>query len=351
MENLYTRLDFENLTSDDIKKIVEVAALDIPEEENKQDYIFKNRENISCIPEAKKLISQKVFAGFCAIKWFTFEYDGDFSQQKLIEYLEGNENNYNVKAVDLIGTITDSEIVSISKDDVVYTLKLVIKDGIQRIADAMSYRAEPKWSTVIVKIDVNNNWVEIRANMNLCKAAKRILIKRLHFKELNEIPILNKYNSDVSKFKDDLYNGFYLRYKAMPTEAITLTEDNSIALGKIINALDEYFVNNNSKELIKKLDEIDTDMTEISLKDIILAGIDKMSVKIRSNSESDMTQQALYSLLKENITENTSYIKFDMKHDKVVHTNTIQIGKTTNSITFRNSVTENDIEYIRQKVI
>lgn len=30
MENLYTRLDFENLTSDDIKKIVEVAALDIP---------------------------------------------------------------------------------------------------------------------------------------------------------------------------------------------------------------------------------------------------------------------------------------------------------------------------------
>lgn len=144
---------------------------------------------------------------------------------------------------------------------------------------------------------------------------------------------------------------FYLRYKAMPTEAITLTEDNSIALGKIINALDEYFVNNNSKELIKKLDEIDTDMTEISLKDIILAGIDKMSVKIRSNSESDMTQQALYSLLKENITENTSYIKFDMKHDKGFHTNTIQIGKTTNSITFRNSVTEDDIEYIRQKVI
>lgn len=64
-----------------------------------------------------------------------------------------------------------------------------------------------------------------------------------------------------------------------------------------------------------------------------------------------MTQQALYSLLKENITENTSYIKFDMKHDKGFHTNTIQIGKTTNSITFRNSVTEDDIEYIRQKVI
>lgn len=351
MDNLYTQLDFTRLTNDDIEKLIGIAGLEVPDGADKHDYIYKNRDSLGKIESANNIINQKVLAGSCAIKWYSFEYDNEFTMDKLIECLESENNNYNVRAVDLVGTIMDDGIVCISKDDNIYTIKLIIKDGMRRVADAITYRTEQNWSTVIAKIDVYNKWIEIRASGNLNKTAKRILVNSLKIKNVNEIEILHKYDHDVSKFKDSLNNGFYTRYRAMPTKNIVLTEDDGIALSKIIDAIDAYFIDKDSKMLLEKLDAIDYDMSEISLIDIFLAGIEKMSMKIRSDSTEDITKQGLYSVLKKDITEDTSYIKFDTDHNGVKYTNTIQVGRTTNSITFRTSVTEKEIEYIREKVI
>eukprot|EP00828_Plagiopyla_frontata_P001228 TRINITY_DN0_c4124_g1_i6.p1 TRINITY_DN0_c4124_g1~~TRINITY_DN0_c4124_g1_i6.p1 ORF type:complete len:165 (+),score=14.95 TRINITY_DN0_c4124_g1_i6:1-495(+) len=138
-------------------------------------------------------------------------------------------------------------------------------------------------------------------------------------------------------------------YKAVPSEETDLTEADGVAIASIIQAIDEYFDDNDGTKLLSTLEEMDYNTEGLSLSSILLAGIDNVGMKIRNNSERDMSGQSLYTILKDHLIEDSSYIRFAIVNGGTKYT--MQVGLKSNNIVFRSSVTEDVISYIRDKVL
>lgn len=350
-KELYTQLDFMNLTNYDIKNIIEKLDIETNEIEDLHDYIYQNLRIIEQNEEAFNIVSNKVLAGKGSLRWNKFFYRDQFTKERLKSELESEANFYNVTAKDRIGVIGFNEIVSIVKDSNIYTIKLLVTDGTQRVPDGMSFRTESKKKSAICKIDVDNCWVELRGNNAICTRCLTILENRLKLENMWAVGILDNFENDIIKLRDNLEGGFYKKYRAIPSENFELTEKDGIALGKIVDAVDAYFMDNDGDSLLDSLSKIDYDTEDLSLRNIILAGVGNVSMNIRPDSENDMASQGLYSILKEDLVEDNSTISFQTNLNGVTYTNTMQVYTKNNSIKFMNSVTEDVISYIRNKVL
>lgn len=348
-KNLYTQADFLNLTSDDVEKIKEILDIDLPDEVDEYEYLYENINMFEGNIEANNILSKKILAGQLSVKWFKFDYNETFTREVLIEKLESKDLGFNINALDRLKADIKDDIISIIKDNNIYTLKLFISDGYNRVTNGIQSRREPRVKSVIVNIDIDNCWVEVRTNEDRCKKIIRILERKVGLVELKGVLILNNYNDDINIFKDNLIDGFYLNYKAAPSEITELSEDDGRAIATIIKSIDEYFENKDNKKLIENLEKIDYDTTGLTLSSILLAGIDNMGMKIRNDSEKDMSKQSLYNILKDDLIEDSSYIRFSIVPDGVKYT--MQVGMKSNSIVFRTSVTEDVISYIRGKIL
>lgn len=348
LNRLYTQADFLNLTSEDINKIKEMLDIEVPDEIDDYEYLYQNINIIEENCEANKIVSEKILAGQISVKWFKYRYYDEFTKEDLISRLESEELGYNTDIEDRILLNIENNIFSIVKNENIYTLKVFISDGYKRINNGIESRREAVVKSVIINIDIDNCWIEIRANEERCKKINRILEASLGIPNIQEISVLNNYNN-INELKDSLVNGFYLKYKAIPSEEIELTEDDGVAIATIIKSIDEYFNDKNRKKLLDSLEKLDYDTEGLSLSSILLAGIDNVGMKIRNNSERDVSKQSLYTILKDDLIEDSSYIRFSIVPNGVQYT--MQVGMKTNSIVFRSSVTEDVINYIRNKII
>ena len=348
MNKLYTQADFLNLTSDDISQLKIMLGLDVPEEVDDYEYLYDNIHIIEENYDANKIISEKLLAGQVSVKWFKFEYDQDFSKDILEKRLESIDLGYNVEVRDRLELDIKNDIVSIIKNDNIYTIKIFISDGYKRVSNGIESRKQPIVKSIIANIDIENCWIEIRANEERCKKINKILESRLGFNKIDGIRILNKY-SNINEFKNSLINGFYLKYKAIPCEEIELTEEDGISISTIVKVIDQYFNDKDTDKLINSLEELEYDTEGLSLSSILLAGIDNVGMKIRNDSERDVSKQSLYTILKDDLIEDSSYIRFSIVPDGIQYT--MQVGIKSNSIVFRSSVTEEVISYIRDKIL
>ncbi|HFD2083861.1 hypothetical protein [Clostridium perfringens] len=348
LNKLYTQADFLNLTSDDISQLKTMLDLDVPEEVDDYEYLYENMNIIEENFDANKIISEKLLAGQVSVKWFKFEYDNEFTKDILKERLESVDLGYNVEVRNRLELDIKNDIVSIISNNNIYTIKIFISDGYKRVSNGVESRKEPIVKSVIVNIDIENNWIEIRANEEKCKKISKILESKLGFNKIDGIRILNKYNN-INEFKNSLINGFYLKYKAIPCEEIELTEEDGISIATIVKAIDEYFNDKDTSKLIDTLEELEYDTEGLSLNSILLAGIDNVGMKMRNDSERDVSEQSLYTLLKDNFIEDSSYIRFSIVPNGIQYT--MQVGINSNSIVFRSSVTEEVISYIRDKIL
>lgn len=322
--------------------------LDVPEEVDDYEYLYENMNIIEENFDANKIISEKLLAGQVSVKWFKFEYDNEFTKDILKERLESVDLGYNVEVRNRLELDIKNDIVSIISNNNIYTIKIFISDGYKRVSNGVESRKEPIVKSVIVNIDIENNWIEIRANEEKCKKISKILESKLGFNKIDGIRILNKYNN-INEFKNSLINGFYLKYKAIPCEEIELTEEDGISIATIVKAIDEYFNDKDTSKLIDTLEELEYDTEGLSLNSILLAGIDNVGMKMRNDSERDVSEQSLYTLLKDNFIEDSSYIRFSIVPNSIQYT--MQVGINSNSIVFRSSVTEEVISYIRDKIL
>lgn len=348
LNRLYTQADFLNLTSDDIKKIKEILDFEVPDEIDDYEYLYQNIGIIEDNCEAKKIVSEKILAGQISVKWFKYRYYDEFKKEDLISKLESKELGYNSNIEERLQLNIENNIVSIIKNKNIYTLKVFISDGYKRINNGIELRREAIVKSIIINIDIDNCWIEVRANEEKCKKINRILEFNLGIPNIQEVNVLNNYNN-INDLKNSLVNGFYLKYKAIPSEEVDLTEDDGLAIATIVKAIDEYFSDKNCKKLLDCLEELDYETEGLSLSSILLAGIDNVGMKIRNNSERDVSKQSLYTILKDNLIEDSSYIRFSIIPNGVQYT--MQVGIKTNSVVFRSSVTEEVIAYIRNKII
>ncbi len=349
LKQLYTQANFLSLTNEDIVMIQEHLDLNLEDEEDIYKYLYDNMNTLEQNPEVDEIISKKLLAGQCTVKWFKYEYNDEFSKEVLKEKLESVDIGFNANINQRGQQDNIDNIVSIIKEGTQYIIKIFIQDGYKRINNGLESRKELFIRDVVVNINIDECWVEIRAKNNQCKRIEQILSEKVGLKELKEVELLSNYHNDVNEFKNSLYNGFYLHYKAMPSEVIELTQDDGIAMVKIINSIDEYFNDNDGNKLLERLQTISLDIEGLSLVSILLAGIDNMGVKLRNDSIVDMSEQSLYTVLKDHLIEDSSYIRFSIEPNGALYT--MQLGLNTKNIVFRTSVTEEVISYIRDKVL
>ncbi|MGL4654636.1 MAG: hypothetical protein ACRCWM_01925 [Sarcina sp.] len=351
LNELYTQADFLNLTSDDVNKIKEVLNLDIPSDTDDYEYLYENISILECDEQVNEIISQKILAGQISIKWFTFKYNEKFTKEVLRRRLESQNLGYNVNITERlrIDININNDIVSIIKNENLYTLKIFIPGSYKRVTNGVHSRRERSVRSVIVNIDIDNCWIEIRTNEDNCKKINKILELKLGFPNVESIRILGKYDNDIHRFKDDLIDGFYLKYKAIPSEEVELTEQDGIAIATIVGAIDEYLENENAEKLIDTLEKLNYDTEGLAISSILLAGIDNMGMKVKKDSKKDVSEQSLYTLLKDDLIEDSSYIRFSTVANGMKYT--MQVGMKSNSIVFRTSVTEEVISYIRNKIL
>lgn len=349
INNLYTQADFLNLTRDDVDKIKQVLDLEIPDEIDDYEYLYENINILEDNHEAEEIISQKLLAGQISVKWFSFKYSDIFTKEILKQRIENKDLGYDVNISERLCLNIEDDIVSVVKNNDIYTIKIFISDGYTRITNGIQSKKERKIKSIIVNIDIENCWIEIRANQEKCRKVVTILEAKLGLGSISEVRILKNYNNRINDFKDSLNNGFYLKYKAIPSEEIDFTAEDGVALATIVRAIDEYFEDKDDKKLISTLKRMDYDTDGLSLSSILLAGIDSVGVKIRNDSEKDASEQSLYTILKDNLIEDSSYIRFEEVEGGQKYT--MQVGMTSNSIVFRSSVTEKVILYIRNKIL
>lgn len=350
LSKLYTQVDFLNLTSDDIKKLVNILNIDIPEDSDKYEFLFQNMNSIESNEEANAVVTNKLLAGQATVKWYKYKYDENLTKESLKKKLELEDVPFDINDNErIINSDIKNKIVSVIFEEKIYTIKLFISDGYKRYNNGIESRKEEVMKSIIVKINIDDCWVEIRANDERCSKVINILEHSLGLKNLSDVRILNNYNDDINVFKDDLIDGFYLNYKAAPSELIKLTEEDGIKIATMISIIDDYFENKDGNKLLSSLEELNYETDGISFSSLLLAGIDSLGMKIRNDSDRDMSNQSLYAILKGHFIEDSSYIKFRARHDGDKYT--MRLGLKTNNIVFKSSVTEEVIEYIRNKIL
>ena len=216
LNRLYTQADFLNLTSEDINKIKEILEIEVPDEVDDYEYLYQNINIIEKNCEANKIVSEKILAGQISVKWFKYRYYEEFTKEDLISRLESETLGYNTDIEKRILLNIENDIFSIVKNQNIYTLKAFISDGYKRINNGIESRREAIVKSVIINIDIDNCWIEIRANEERCKKINRILESSLGIPNIQDVSVLNNYNN-INELIDRLVNGFYLKYKAIPS--------------------------------------------------------------------------------------------------------------------------------------
>jgi len=353
IQDIYSQSDMLHLTKDDFDQIKD--AVDISTDVDSAEYLYANLNKLLDVELANKIIKNKALAGQISVKWYNFVYEGTLTQESLKARLESEAVGYNVPLRNIDINLVENNIATVYNEENVYIIKIILSAGKKKISDGVQIQQIPIKTSIIVKIDIENCWVEIRAKDNLCTKVTKILETKLGIINLCDVRILKNYHNDINAFKEDLINGFWNSYRANPSENIELTENDQIAIVSIIRAIDEFLNGKNVDEKIKvqilanKLENVNIDTEGMSLESLILAGIDNLALKVRPESNVDLGKQTLYALLKEEVLENTGHITFSNVDGGPQYT--LQVGKSTNSIYFMSSVTEEVIEYIREKIL
>lgn len=346
-KNIYTQADFMNLTKSEVAEIVRLLDMALPNNSDAGTYLFENIGMLEGNEDVNNIITNKILAGQTTAKWFKYEYNEDFTVDLLKDRLSNPEIGYNQNIMER-SHIYDT-INCIVNHNNTYTLKILLQDGYFYSSDGISATRGVKVRSVVVIIDIDNCWVEIRCPEAKTSKVIGVLYKQLDFPGLEEINLLKNYSDDINAFKDDLYNGFYLNYKARPSDIVELTDEDKTAIAKIIESIDEYLQDKDANKLVQTLEGLDYDTENLSIISILLAGLDNVGMGIRRSCANDMSEQPFYTVLKDYITENTSFISFSTKPDGPAYT--MQVELKSNNIRFRTSVTEDVIDYIRNKIL
>ena len=348
IENLYTQLDINNINSNTIKTIRGLLPDNqkVSKENFTKEYIFDNLSELLKIYSIKQNLSETIFASKGSLKWYRIIYDDAFIEENLLDRLKSLEN-YNKKLDDLQDSeIKKNSIIGIVKHDNVFILKILFVEGHRKLTNGVHSTKEEILKVAVVKMDTQNKWLEIRASQKHCEAIKNIIEAACGLNNrLKEIDILDKYNNDVEKFKNDLKSGFYLTSQSIPAQNITLTLEDANKIKKIFKSIDKYMLTQNIDELGNSLEDINLN---VSLGELMLAGLDSFDITIKNSSKEDISKQAFYSIFKEYTIENISYLKF---LDNAGYECTIQIGIKTNTIRFMSNTNESTIKYIRNKIV
>lgn len=349
LKNLYTQNDFDRLTTDDLSSLQKELNLELGNEVDVREYLFKNMDMYEGNEAFTSIVSSKVLAGRTSLKWMRFYYAGDFDREKLKNRIESSDLGYNANTVSRWNPDAEDGILSIQLNRGIYTVRIFINDGTRKSSNGIVSYREPKRRIVIVNVDIDNRWIEFRCVGRLRDKAIDIVKKSFGISELFDIPISNKYGGSIEEFKKDLTQGYRFSNISIPKLDFELDEQDKQELVKLFALMDTYLLNRKEEELVQGLSELSLDFAGTPVLQVILSNIGVMKFSVTNESRDDLGNSLIYMLTKDYAEDSCSYIRFSM-HEGGTEC-TMRISIKDSSISFTSSATEEIIEYIRSKVL
>lgn len=339
--------DFYKLGNDDISGLIKALNLGLNKENETKSYLYEKRREIFKASElAQQIILNKVFAGRTSIKWYKLINMTDEIKSEIISKinkLDYFDNNITSK-MKLDNLEGPSCYTCINQMEGVYIFRFIVPDREKTEFDGINLTRKRNNKNIIVVLNLNCNLIEVRSD---CRTANKIIEKlRLDLVLTNVIDY--NFTLSIEELKDKL-NARFKNVKSIPNTNIELTLEDTESLVGTLNILDEYFIDKDSEKLLNGLNSIDFETDELVFTQILLAGMEKIGISVREDSEEDMANQPMYKLLEKFITNQSGYLRFKNPEDDQYYT--IQVGLTTNSINFLSDSTESAINYLQNMLI
>lgn len=342
--------DFLNLTKDDTDKIISSLDLNIPENLEKIPYLFEIKELLFKEQEVRNIVQNRIFAGRTSVKWYKLRLQNEEEKNMVRKRLESENFYYNdLLELDSSSLENPRQYTCIKTGQDKYMVRIMVPAASKIVNDGKSVRKVKNINNIIAFIDLSNSLVEVRSGLKDAKRVMESLWRPFTNITYSEVGMLNKYENSLESFKESLYNGRFVDVLSVPDQNIELTKAQSELLVDILQTLDEYFLTKDIDKLNNELQNSKIDTEGMKFTQLFLAGMSKIGIEVRPDVKEDLSGQSLYSILKEYVTDHRGYIEFCYPED--ANRYTIQVGISTNTISFKSSVTEEVIDYIREKIL
>lgn len=347
---LYTQDDFGNLPALSVKEIRKelIEQGEIEKEADVREYMYIHRNELAQNPKYERIIQSQILAGIISVRWMKFTYQGFFTPQFLKQKLESDENGFNKDIPTNVDTFRGDQIVCIWENDAYYTLRVILDLGMKKVPTGIGFVSVPNRESVIVNIDIDRCWVEIRTAYKYIPRVINVLKQSLGMENMEIVKLRDKYDN-VEAFKNSLVNGFYYNSMATPSENIDLSVEVKTEIFTLFELIDNYVVTRDSKVLCSALDDMKLDFGGHTLSRLLLANLGGININTKLKCDKDISESFMYGITKKDIVENGGCIRFSTAEGGAIHT--VQVALGTDTFFFRSSVDEEVIAYIREKLI
>ena len=330
--------DFNKLTNNDIKKL-EKEIQELKEfKDDKREWLSNNINLIKDNENAMNIISNKILAGQITMKLFRIKLTRSLKDTK--KDLESESFNYNkIKVDDSDGGLSIYSTLCIRENK--YLIRLRCNMGVKKYL-GNEFNAI-KFVDVICHLD--NNIIEVRSDYRMSSKIIKFLEFNLRF-SAEEIKILEKHK-DIEKFAKSI-NGTFKKISSNTSIDISeLKEEDSIALGNMVVALDDYLIDKDEHTFLEKIKSITFENDKLTFSYAFLAGCKQIGISVSSDSDIDVLEQGLYKVLNKHLSSDNGYIL--IKKDSEEYT--IKVSTKSNTIRFISSAKEEIIELVRNNII
>lgn len=324
----------------------------------------KINNNISAFNEIHKFIVPYIFAGRTSVSWYPIKV---INKEKTILQFITEKIGFNpLLQKNPKCIITDEESVSVepqiiggiklNEEGTTYLLRLIYRSESRRKLNGLHVTNESITSFVTVIINEDDGFLEVRGNDRVSKKVQQYFGKLLEGKiePFERKNVISPFGSSIELFADSL--GGKLLETISITESIIsdLTEEQAIAIGNILVAIDDYFLSGDLSKLEEALcnsrqcfDKEAEDYLSVPFTAIVLAGMSKLGMA----SNDELRDQPLYKALQPYLQHQGGFLQFPFIEDGVKNYYTLKVGLTTNTIYFVTPATEKSIEFVRKKIL
>ncbi|MCU7556677.1 hypothetical protein ROU88_00910 [Macrococcus capreoli] len=300
----------------------------------------------------KSIVDQNLLAGKVSVKWYKVieDWSAEDVKQKLISTKDifrhkriPSRENLDIKPIIFTGFISDNK-------EKIY-LRFIYKASVKNemYGDEINTVPTPGYSTVL--IDFKNKVLEYRGDSKKAKDVILQLLKIFNGEPSNEMlkEIFPESLDDVLKKLD----GELLDTLASTDKKMDLSKEQLEGISKVLNGLDEYFRNQELKELEAILIETN-DLFENNLSNelmpfssTILSGLETISL----GSGKDIRKNPMFKYLDPNLNHNAGYIKIKHVEDGIENSYTLRASISSKSLYFNSPVNESILSYVRRKIV
>lgn len=330
--------DFYNLTNADIKSLEKELESLKDFKGDKRKWLFDNKESLDDNQSVKEIISQKILAGQKTIKLFKIKLIK--SKNDTIKELKSEKFNFNKVVIDESDKGTSIYSTLQIKENI-YLIRLRRNMGVKK------YQGTEFNSIKFVDVFyyVDKDIVEVRSDYNMAKRIINYLGINLHFSH-KEIKILSKHK-DLELFAKSINGTFKKLYSNTAVDISEISEEDSIALGELVVALDKYVIDKDEITFLDNIKSINFNNEKLTFSYAFLAGCKQIGISVSNDSDMDVLNQGLYTVLNKHLSSDNGYIVMKNGNEEY----TIKVSTKSNTVRFVSSVSEKIISSVVDNVI